>query len=74
MITAAFPNIRVAVRNDTHAKVLLIEPCTVYISSANFGDSGWVESTIGLHSTDAYTWYVENIFTPVWSSAVEIGG
>lgn len=71
-IKCAFPGVRVAVREDIHAKVLLIAPHTVYISSANFGDSDWVESTIGLHSREAHDWYVETFFTPLWSSCREV--
>src|SRR6266702_8209912 len=56
-IKSTFPDIRVAVHDEMHSKLLLIEPQTVYISSANFGNSGWHESSIGLHSQEAHEWY-----------------
>ena len=36
-----FPGFHVATRNDVHSKVVLIEEQTLYISSANFGNSQW---------------------------------
>lgn len=67
-IKRQFPDIQIAVHRQVHSKILLIEPNTVYISSANFGDSKWHETSIGLHSQEAHDWYVTNQFTPLWES------
>jgi hypothetical protein len=66
------PSIHIAVHREVHSKVLLIEPQTVYISSANFGDSKWHETSIGLHSQEAHDWYVTNQFTPLWDTCCEV--
>lgn len=71
-IKSSFPRIEVAVHRGVHSKVLLIEPVTIWISSANFGDNGWHETTIGLHSKDAHDWYVENMFKPFWDECTMI--
>lgn len=67
-----FPAIRIRVAPNAHSKVLLVAPQTIWISSANFGDSGWHDTTIGLHSAQAHDWYVENMFNPLWSAAREL--
>jgi len=72
-IKVRFPDIRVAIAPNIHSKVLLIEPNTVWISSANFGDSGWHETSIGVRSADALDWYVKGIFDPLWNLCREIG-
>jgi len=71
-IKATFPDIRIAVNDEVHSKVLLIAPHTIYISSANFGLSKWHESFIGLHSQDAHDWYWQHEFEPLWASSSEI--
>ena len=70
-IKARFPSIRIAVREDIHAKFVLIEPGTVWLSSANFGYSGWIENSIGLHSKKAYKYY-KSAFDEIFSSSAEI--
>jgi len=71
-IKRAFPSIRVATIPDVHSKVCLIEPRTVYIGSANFGNSGWHESIVGIRSQAAHDWYVLNSFDPLWLRCKEI--
>ena len=66
-----FPDVRIAVRNDVHAKVLLIEPSTLYVTSANFGASHWIESGIGIHSKPAHDSALAT-FENVWSGSREI--
>ena len=46
---------------DCHAKIVLVEPKTVWLSSANFGKSKWFENTIGIHSREAYDYYYKKI-------------
>ena len=67
-----FPDVRIRVAANAHSKVLLVEPHTIWISSANFGDSGWHDTTIGLHSIQAHDWYVETMFNPLWASGREV--
>lgn len=71
-IKRAFPKIKVAVKDDVHSKVLLIEPKTVYVTSANFGLSKWHETTIGVRSQEAHDAYVENSFDKLWKQSEEI--
>lgn len=56
-----FPAIRLYPMQDVHAKMVLIEPETVWLSSANFGQSGWFEQTIGMHSREAYQYYYDSL-------------
>ena len=49
-----YPDLEIILKPDVHAKYVLIEPDTVWMSSANFGSSGWFEQTIGIHDKDAY--------------------
>jgi len=72
LLVSALPGIKVAVRNDIHTKILLLEPSTIYITSANFGQSGWHETTMGVRSTEAHAWYVANVFNPLWDSSKTI--
>lgn len=67
-----FPEVAIRLSARAHSKVLLVEPHTIWISSANFGDSGWHETTIGLHSKDAHDWYVAEMFNPLWTNAQEV--
>jgi len=68
-VKALYPEICFAINAEVHSKVLLIEPHTVYVSSANFGSSRWHETAIGLHSKEAHDWYIENSFLPLWKSS-----
>lgn len=61
-----YPLLNIAVCNDVHSKICLIEPATVYISSANWGNSHWHETTIGIRSSEAYDWYLNQSFNPLW--------
>ena len=72
-IKDAFPDIRIALRDDIHAKVVLAEPETVWLSSANFGKSGWIEHGIGMHSPEAFEFY-RKAFSETFSSSEEIIG
>ena len=56
-----YPDLQIICRSDVHAKIVLIEPCTVWLSSANFGKSGWFEHTIGIHSKEAFNFYLRAI-------------
>lgn len=67
-----FPLVRFACCNNVHSKVCMIEPNTVYVSSANFGYSGWHETTIGIRSKKAHDWYLQNSFLPLWNESKEL--
>lgn len=71
-IKREFPNIRVAHKDNVHSKVCLIEPHTIIISSANFGNSHkWHETTVSFHSKDAHDWYVD-AYESLWSGSQEL--
>jgi len=53
-IKEEFPDVNIALHNSVHSKVVTIEPITTYFSSANFGSSGWHESSIGFHSKEIH--------------------
>lgn len=67
-----FPDIQIAVSDSVHSKVLIIAPETLYVSSANFGHSGWHETTMGIRSIEAAAWYIENSFRPLWDQSAEV--
>lgn len=56
-----YPELQIVLKPDVHAKFVLIEPETVWLSSANFGSSGWFEQTIGLHSKEAYEYMLKQV-------------
>jgi hypothetical protein len=64
-----FADIEIRVHPAVHAKLLCIAPDTVFVSSANFGDSGGEEATISVRSQDAIAFY-ERRFTELWAEAV----
>jgi hypothetical protein len=68
-ILDTFNEIKIALNSTVHSKILLIHPNTVVITSANFGDSHWHETSISIHSSIAHDWYVENAFTPLWDKS-----
>jgi phosphatidylserine/phosphatidylglycerophosphate/cardiolipin synthase-like enzyme len=70
-IRREFPHIRVAVHPKVHSKVLLVAPRTIIISSANFGSSGWHETSLSLHSAEAHDDYV-GVFARLWNASREI--
>lgn len=74
LISREFPEIEIRTHPRLHSKTLLIEPDTVYVSSANFGRSlsghhAWHETTLGVRSKEAHDWYVAFSFDPLWEEA-----
>jgi hypothetical protein len=63
---------RIATHPEMHSKVLMISPKTLYIGSANFGDSGWHETTVGLRSAPAHDAFLAYSFNPAWEQATEL--
>lgn len=56
-----YPKLKIYVADDMHAKVVLVSPGTVWLTSANFGSDGWFENTIGIHNKDVYNFYINEI-------------
>lgn len=67
-LKALFPDIDVAVSESVHAKLLLIEPGTIYVTSANFGESHWSEVGVGIRSEAGHKWYAE-MFDDLWKKS-----
>lgn len=67
-----FPQVNVAVKGDVHSKILLIEPETIYVTSANFGKSNWHETCLGARSKVAHDEYVQKSFNKLWDQSEEI--
>lgn len=71
-IAQAFPQIAIALHPRIHSKVLLCEPGTVVVSSANFGSSTWEETSISLHDRTVHDWYLGHVYQRLWVSAQEV--
>ena len=54
-----YPDLEIHLRPNVHAKYVLIEPQTVWLSSENFGQSGWFEFALGIHSKELYKLMLE---------------
>lgn len=53
-IKEAFPEVHISLRDDIHAKFALIEPSTVWLLSANFGRSDWIEHAVAIHGQNVF--------------------
>lgn len=71
-IKRTFPQLRLATNDAVHSKILLIEPQTIYISSANFGSSKWHETSVGFHSKEAHDYYASQIYPFLWNQSQEV--
>ncbi|WP_277962678.1 hypothetical protein [Pseudomonas sp. RIT-To-2] len=71
-IKRALPGVRIALHPDIGAKVALISPETVWLSSSDFGFAGKLESAIGLHSRYAHDRAVQDLFEHAWNEAAEV--
>lgn len=67
-----FPEVRIALHRNNNAKVVLVAPDTVWVSSADFGETTQIESTVGLHSSTVFKRTRESLFNRVWAEATEI--
>lgn len=70
-IKSSFPEIGVALSDNIHAKLLLIEPGTIYVTSANFGDSQWNEVGVGIRSESGHRWYAD-MFDEIWEKSEKL--
>lgn len=55
-LMAKFPNLKIRLRNDVHAKFVVIND-TVWCGSENFGKSTWIESCIGIKSKEVAEYF-----------------
>jgi hypothetical protein len=53
------PGVEVQTRTDLHAKLVLIEPATVYLGSANFVNNALNDVSVGLRSRAAHDHYAQ---------------
>jgi hypothetical protein len=67
-----FPNVRIALHPKMNAKVVFIEPETVWISSSDFGETKMIESAIGLHSVRVHDRAIAELFKAEWEKSVEL--
>lgn len=57
---AKLPNVNVIQKPDTHAKMILIEPEEVYLSSQNFSRTDWFQHAVYIKDREAYSVYATN--------------
>lgn len=72
LIKNQFPNVRIALHPKMNAKVVLVAPETVWVSSSDFGETKMIESAVGLHSKDVYNRSQENLFNTEWEKSIEL--
>ena len=57
-----FPDLKIYVSPHAHAKLALIEPNTVWVSSENLGHKKETfDASIGIHSVEAYNHYLSQV-------------
>lgn len=67
-----FPELRVFIASNTHAKIVLCGKDTVWLSSANFGHSGWLENTIRIKDREVYIFYHDKVMEFIRKNAKKI--
>lgn len=74
LLKLTFPAIRIALHGNNNAKVVLVSPETVWVSSSDFGISRTrrIESAVGIHSIEVYERTLRTLFMTVWAAATEI--
>lgn len=72
MLKLRFPEVRIALHPKNNAKVVLVAPDTVWVSSADFGRTAQIESAVGLHSSAVFAKTRETFFDRIWAEAIEI--
>jgi len=70
-IKSQFPQVQIALHPNLNARVVLVEPKTVWVASSDFGETNMVESAIGLHSVDVYSRVLKR-FNVEWKKSVEL--
>ena len=72
LLKHSFPNIRIVLHPKNNAKIALISPKTVWVSSADFGKSEQIESAVGMHSEILYSKTLDSIFNKTWVESQEV--
>ena len=72
LIKAQFPKVRIVLHPRMNAKVVFIEPETVWLSSSDFGHTRAIESAVGFHSVDLHNRAVEHLFNKEWQNSAEL--
>lgn len=67
-----FPSIRIVLHEKNNARVVLLAPGTVWVSSSDFGYSKQVEVAVGFHSKDAFEKARALLFNRAWSESREV--
>lgn len=67
----AYPQIRIAIHSKMNAKVALLGPDKVWLTSSDFGESKLIESTVGFHSVTLYEEALKD-FKIHWDEATEL--
>jgi len=71
-LKSKFPSIRITLHSNNNAKVVLIAPDTVWVSSSDFGKTKKIESAVGLHSSIVYQKTLDMLFNKIWIESKEI--
>ena len=72
ILKSKFPSIMIALHANNNAKVVLVSPDTVWVSSSVFGKTKQIEAAIGLHSNEVYDKTLKSLFEKIWAEAREI--
>lgn len=72
LLKLLFPQIEIALHRRNNAKMVLVAPQTVWISTSDFGKSGEIETGIGIHSPEVFQEAKEKLFDRAWAEATRI--
>lgn len=74
LLKKELPTIRIALHPTNNAKIVLVSPNTVWISSADFGRSKikMIESAVGIHSHEVFNKALNVFFEKAWAEATEL--
>ena len=67
-----FPMVRIVLHRNNNAKVVLVSPDTVWVSSSDFGETKQIESAVGIHSAGIYNKTLDSLFRKVWEEGTEV--
>jgi hypothetical protein len=67
-LVSRFPKIQARLIEDLHAKLVLIEPATVYVGSTNFVRSALKDISVGIRSRNFHDYYARWFDEQLWQS------
>ena len=70
-LKARYPALRMLLATNTHAKMALVAPRTVWLSSENLVKSTNLENTVGIHSEAVYTFYRDELVRFLHTNDIE---